>query len=60
MNKSVLTTFLLLTACGPYVEDRLSENFEPIYLAPEDNEQVESRTMRNLQTEPKWLVCNGK
>ena len=42
MNKYALTTLLLLTACGPYVEDRLSENFDPIYLAPEDNEQVES------------------
>ncbi len=42
MNKSLLIIFLLLTSCGPYVEDRLSENFEPIYLAPEDQEQVEA------------------
>lgn len=42
MKKSFLIIFLLFTACGPYVEDRLSENFEPIYLTPEDPEQAQS------------------
>ena len=42
MNKSLLIILLSVTACGPYIEDRLSENFEPIYLAPEDQEQLEA------------------
>ena len=42
MNRIFLIVFLILPACGRYVEDRLSEEFEPIYLTPADVEQVQS------------------
>jgi flagellar L-ring protein precursor FlgH len=42
MSRLLFILFLLLTACGRYVEDRLSEDFEPIYLATTDEEQVKS------------------
>lgn len=42
MSRLLFILFLLLTACGRYVEDRLSEDFEPIYLATTDQEQVKS------------------
>ena len=42
MNRLFLIVFLILPACGRYVEDRLSEEFEPIYLTPADVEQVQS------------------
>ena len=42
MSRLLIILVLLLPACGRYVEDRLSEEFEPIYLAPADNEQPPS------------------
>ena len=42
MSKLLIILVLLLPACGRYVEDRLSEEFEPIYLAPADDEQRQS------------------
>tara|TARA_B100001939_G_scaffold168955_1_gene145712 strand:+ start:167 stop:841 length:675 start_codon:yes stop_codon:yes gene_type:complete len=42
MSRLLFILFLLLPACGRYVEDRLSEDFEPIYLATTDEEQVQS------------------
>lgn len=42
MSRLLLIFVLLLPACGRYVEDRLSEEFEPIYLAPSDDDQLQS------------------
>lgn len=42
MSRILIILLLLLPSCGRYVEDRLSEEFDPIYLAPSDDEQLQS------------------
>ena len=42
MKKYLILLFLTQYGCGQYVEDRLSEDFEPIYLAAPEEEQGQS------------------
>ena len=41
MKKLLFSFILLIPSCGQYVEDRRSDDFEPIYLGNIEEEQVQ-------------------
>ena len=42
MRKIIIFPLILLCGCGQYVEDRRSEDYEPIYLSIDDTQDVQA------------------
>ena len=42
MRKIIIIPLILLCGCGQYVEDRRSEDYEPIYLSIDDTQDVQA------------------
>ena len=41
MKKFLFSLIFLIPSCGPYIEDRRSDDFEPIYLGNIEEDQTQ-------------------